>query len=91
MLNPHSEARAAEDDVYQCTMLIRTQITEKQHADSRFSFAILETIPRVKYTQVVDILDIALLKIKTERILLCEKVKRIEGFCLSFRDWWDVW
>ena len=47
---------------------------------------ISEFTPSVEDTQVVDILNIALLKVEIQCIFLREKMKSVEGFCLRFRD-----
>jgi len=41
-------------------------------------------------TQVVDVLNIALLEIEMESILLCKEMKGVEGLSLCFRDCWNV-
>jgi hypothetical protein len=45
---------------------------------------ISESIPGMEDTQVVDILNIALLEVEVQRILLREEMKSVEGFSLCF-------
>ena len=51
---------------------------------------ISEPIPGMEDTQIVDILNIALLEVEVQRILLREEMKSVEGFSLCFCDLGNV-
>ena len=69
-------------------MCPRPPIPQEDH--SLLILRVLEFVPGMKDAEVVDVLDIALTKVKTHMKPLCKEVKRVECFGLGFSDGWDV-
>lgn len=54
------------------------------------SRSIAESFPGVKNTQVIDVLDIALLKVQCRTVFLGDKVQRVQCLRLCLGDRWNI-
>ena len=69
-------------------LCLRLPIAQEDH--SLLILSVLESVPGMKDAEVVDVLDIALTKVKTNMKPLCKEVKSVECFGLGFSNGWDV-
>ena len=51
---------------------------------------ILEPVPGMKNAQIVDVLNVALLKVQGSAILLRQKMQGIKRLRLRLGDWWNI-
>lgn len=68
-------------------LCLRLPIAKEDH--SLLILSVLESVPGMKDAEVVDVLDIALTKVKTHMKPLCKEVESVECFGLGFSDGWD--